>query len=111
MSSLQAAADEYIAIRRSTGFKFEEAAKLLYDFVRHLERDGSRLISSTAAISWASGGAGHPNWWGKRLSVVRGFARYLHAIDPDHEVPPTGVLGQRTVRGCGHLKVRAPRLT
>jgi hypothetical protein len=35
MGSLQVAADEYIAIRRSTGFKFEEAANLLSDFVRH----------------------------------------------------------------------------
>ena len=28
-----------------------------------------------------------------RLSAVRGFARYLHAIDPAHEIPPPGLLG------------------
>jgi hypothetical protein len=27
-----------------------------------------------------------------RLSAVRGFARYLHAIDPAHEIPPLGLL-------------------
>jgi integrase len=27
-----------------------------------------------------------------RLSAVRGFARYLHAIDPAHEIPPPGLL-------------------
>jgi integrase len=28
-----------------------------------------------------------------RLSAVRGFARYLHALDPVHEIPPPGLLG------------------
>ena len=29
---------------------------------------------------------------GFRLSAVRGFARYLHAIDPAHQIPPPGLL-------------------
>jgi integrase len=103
MSSIQVAADDYVAIRRSTGFKFEEAANLLSDFVRHLDRDGSRVITSTAAISWASGVGGHPNWSAKRLSVVRGFARYLHGLEPDHEVPPTGVFPTRPCRATPYL--------
>jgi len=62
MNNLQVAAEDYVAIRRSTGFKFEQAAELLSGFVRHLERDGSHIISSATAISWASGVGGHPNW-------------------------------------------------
>lgn len=35
--------------------------------------------------------------------MVRGFARYLQAIDPAHEVPPTGLLPVRTARPVPHL--------
>ena len=31
-------------------------------------------------------------WWQQRLSVVRGFARYLQAFDPDTEIPPPGLI-------------------
>jgi integrase len=103
MSNLQVAAEDYIAIRRSMGFKFEEAAKLLSDFVRHLERDRSHVITSVAAISWASAVGGHPNWWGKRLSVVRGFARYLQGLEPGHEVPPLGLFPTRPCRATPYL--------
>ena len=103
VSNLKIAAEEYVAIRRSTGFKFEQAANLLSDFVGHLERKGSSVITSTAAISWASAVGGHPNWWGKRLSVVRGFARYLHGLEPDHEVPPTGLFPTRPCRATPYL--------
>jgi integrase len=103
MSDLRVAAEEYVAIRRSTGFKFEQAAKLLSDFVRHLENDGSRVITSAAAISWASGVGGHPNWWGKRLSVVRGFARYLRGLEPGHEAPPLGLFPTRPCRATPYL--------
>jgi hypothetical protein len=33
-----------------------------------------------------------PWWWQQRLSVVRGFARYLQAFDPATEIPPPGLL-------------------
>ena len=103
MSNLQVAAEDYVAIRRSMGFKFEYAAELLSDFVRHLERDGFNVITSAAAISWASAGGGQPNWWGKRLSVVRGFARYLQGLEPGHEVPPHGLFPTRPCRATPYL--------
>ena len=103
MSNLQVAVEDYVAIRRSTGFKFEQAAELLSDFVRHLERDGSPIMTSATAISWASGVGGHPNWWGKRLSVVRGFARYVQGLEPGHEVPPLGLFPTRPCRATPYL--------
>src|SRR5215471_9289858 len=103
MSNLQVAVEDYVAIRRSTGFKFEQAAELLSDFVRHLERDGSPIITSATSISWASGVGGHPNWWGKRLSVVRGFARYQQGLEPGHEVPPLGLFPTRPCRATPYL--------
>jgi integrase len=103
MSDLHGALADYVAIRRSTGFKFEEAAKLLSNFVGRLDADGSLVVTSTAAISWAKATGGQPNWWGKRLSVARGFARYLNGLNPEHEVPPTGMFPTRPCRATPYL--------
>jgi len=39
-----------------------------------------------------------PLWWAHRLTVVRGFAGYLHVLDEVHEVPPTDVLPWKSHR-------------
>jgi integrase len=39
-----------------------------------------------------------PVWAAQRLTMVRGFARYLQAVDPATQVPPIGVLPARTRR-------------
>jgi integrase/recombinase XerD len=107
MSRMQAALQDYIVIRRTMGFKFEDSAKLLSGFVAQLERDGSQVITSAAAVAWASAAGGHPNWWGKRLSMVRGFARYLHALDSQQEVPAAGIFPTRPCRATPHLYSQA----
>ncbi len=103
MTRLRKAADDYIAIRRNMGFKFKDAAKLLLDFVEQLEASGSRVITTAAAVSWAQSVGGHPNWWGKRLSVVRGFARHLRGLERGHEVPPAGLFPTRPLRATPYL--------
>lgn len=42
-------------------------------------------------------------FWRQRLSVVRGFARYLHAADPSVEVPPPGLIPARPPRATPHI--------
>ena len=49
-------------------------------------------------MRWATGSAGTQTWCAARLSVVRGFARYLHTLDPATEVPPAGLLTYRRRR-------------
>ena len=50
-------------------------------------------------MTWATAPADtDPVWWSRRLSVVRCFARHLHAIDPDTEVPPAHQLPRSTSR-------------
>ena len=39
----------------------------------------------------------------QRLSVVRCFASYLHALDPAHEIPPADVLARRIRRAVPYL--------
>jgi len=103
MTHLQRAASDYVDMRRSMGFKFEEAAKLLGDFVKYLEANGDRVITVAAAVSWAQCCGGHPNWWGKRLSVVRGFAGYLRGLEPGHQLPPSGLFPTRPQRATPYL--------
>jgi len=42
-------------------------------------------------------------WWAQRLSVVRGFASWLHHFDPAVEVPPRDLLPARSPRAVPYL--------
>jgi integrase/recombinase XerD len=104
MSNLHAELDRYLAIRRALGFKLARAERLLTDFVGYLDAIGTGTVTTENAFAWATlppnGGS---SWWGQRLSVVRAFARHLHALDPSHEVPPTGLLRAGTHRATPYL--------
>ncbi len=93
MSPLVAAFDDYLGLRRSLGYKLERAGELLADFVAGLDRAGVEHLTVEAAVAWALQAEDTESAWrAQRLGVVRGFARYLHAIDPTHQIPPTGLL-------------------
>jgi len=104
MSDLRQAAEEYLQIRRALGFKFTLQGLLLMQFVSYLEDIGASGVSTELAVAWAKTPANaDPAWWGQRLSVVRGFARHLHAIDPACEVPPADVLPAHFRRAVPYL--------
>jgi integrase len=104
MSALRRDLDDYLMIRRALGFKLERAGLLLADFVAHLEANETDTITTDAALAWATRPpTGASTWWAQRLSVVRAFARHLHAIDPTHEVPPPGLLPGRSRRATPYL--------
>ncbi len=104
MSALQVELDRYLSIRRALGFKLARAELLLAQFLGHLDAIGADTITTDNALGWAMLPAnGSASWWGQRLSVVRAFARHLHAIDPAHEVPPAGLLPDRSHRAVPYL--------
>lgn len=104
MSDLRDALDDYLAIRRALGFELARAGLLLADFVSHQEANGTDTITIDAALAWATlPPNGASNWWAHRLSVVRAFARHLHAIDPVHEVPPADLLPGHSHRATPYL--------
>lgn len=95
---------DYLTLRRALGYKLARHEKLLAQFLTHLEDAGITVVTVAAAVDWSvlpAGGDGY--WWGYRLSVVRGFAKYLQALDPRHEVPPTDLLPQRSHRAVPYL--------
>jgi integrase/recombinase XerD len=93
MSSLRQAVEDYLRIRRALGHKLANAGRLLPQFADYLESVGAETITTEYALRWATMPSGaNPVYWQLRLSVARGFARYLLTIDPAAEVPPSGLL-------------------
>lgn len=104
MTSLRTAAETYLAIRRSLGFKLTQTGRLLLDFVDYLDDLGVDTVTVELAVAWATKPHNvDPSWWGQRLSVVRGFARHLQATEPATEVPAKGLLPYRSHRATPYL--------
>jgi hypothetical protein len=88
MSSLRDAVEDYLSIRHALGHKLESAGWLLPKFIDYLEQVGASTITVEHALRWATlPSNSKPVYWQNRLTVVRGFARYLQTIDPDAELP------------------------
>ena len=83
---------DYLTIRRALGFKLVEHQRLLPQFASFLEQAGAETVTTTLALDWAIRTNGNDSWKAARLSIARGFARYLRTIDPATEIPPEGLL-------------------
>lgn len=104
MTALEQHLDGYLAVRRALGYKLARAEKLLTQFLAWLDARGQGVITTELALEWATlPPATDSNWHRHRLSVVRGFAQHLHAIDPRHEVPPADLLFWRKRRAVPYL--------
>ena len=104
MSALAAAVEDYLAIRRSLGYRLEYHGTALPAFVAYLEEAGINHVTTEAAVSWATLPVGaHPAWWRSRLGVVRDFARYLHTVEPATQIPPADLLRAHRARLTPHF--------
>jgi integrase len=93
MSGLREALAGYLELRRNLGFTLARDAKLLDQFLAHLEERGSSTVTVTDALAWATlPSDASPGWLRMRMQVVRGFAAYLHTLDPATEIPPVGLV-------------------
>jgi integrase len=103
VSPLRQALAGYLAVRCSLGYKLARPEKLLVQFITYLEQAGAATITTDLAVAWATLPGGDANWHAQRLSVVRGFAAWLHTIDPAAEVPPAGLIPSRRLRATPYL--------
>jgi integrase len=103
MSSLRDALADYLAVRRALGYKLDTAERLLRQFLDYLEARGEQRITIEHAVAWAILPGGHTGYHAHRMQTVRRFARYLHAADPEVQVPPTGLLTGRSRRATPYL--------
>ncbi len=104
VSTIRDAAADYLALRRGLGYKLETQGQVLAGFVGYLEQTGAATVTIEAAVAWATQPAdADPVWWSNKLSVARGFARYLQTIDSSTEVPPAQLLPKRSRRATPYL--------
>jgi integrase/recombinase XerD len=104
MNALRQSIDEYLAMRRSLGFKMKEAGRALPDFATFMERRRASYITQALALTWAQKPAHvQPAHWASRLCHVRQFARYRSAIDPRTHIPAPGLLPFKPKRATPYL--------
>ena len=90
--------DDYLTLRRALGCKLIRVERYLRQFLDYLGDRQQGTLTVEAAADWVSRsrhGAAAP---GLGMEAVRGFAVFLHAHDPAHEVPPPGLFPRRRVR-------------
>jgi integrase len=92
--------EEYLAMRRSLGFRLNELERQVGLFCTWLEASGQvQTFTIDDAVTWARlNPDAHPSWWATRLSLVRRFAAYLNADGVDVPVIPSGLLPARKPR-------------
>jgi integrase/recombinase XerD len=104
MNTLRDAVQEYLAMRRALGFQLRDAGKRLLDFVTFMEQRRASYITRQLALKWAQQPSTvQPSEWARRLSFVRGFARYRCATDPRTQIPPEGLLPFQPKRARPYL--------
>ena len=93
MNTLRQALEAYLALRQAMGFQVRDACLLLRRFIDFLEQREAAYITCELALDWATEpSAAQPAEGARRLSVIRGFARYRSATDPRTQIPLCGVV-------------------
>lgn len=104
MATLTSAAEDYLRLRRALGHQLAWDGRLLTAFTRHLDERGITRLTTADALAWSaastSGAAGSV---AHRLTLIRGFARYLAAFDAATEIPPKDLCPSKIVRRVPYI--------
>lgn len=104
MTALRAALEDYLALRRSMGFKLRRAEKLLHQFIDYCDTVSAEVITIDLALKWATlPEKASRSWVCHRLCVVRGFSAHLALIDERTQVVPTSLVPDRPTRSTPFL--------
>lgn len=85
----------YLSLREALGFQIHAEKIILPAFVAYVKsQPDNSPIRTQMVLEWACQESTHrgPNGAARRLSMARGFLRYLQASLPDTEVPVSGLL-------------------
>ena len=102
---------DYLRLRRQLGATLAWAEHLLGQYTTYLSAEGITTITTANAVTWADNppeGTKNPvARASRRLTAVRGFATYMHALEPAHEVPPQGIFTSPVRRSAPHIYTSA----
>jgi integrase/recombinase XerD len=102
--SLLSWAHEYLAHRRALGYRLCQEGKWLLRFGQYARRRRECRLTRELALRWAQlPRQAARAYWSRRLSIVRGFARYVAAFDARHQVPPDKAFGPTPPRPAPYV--------
>jgi integrase len=79
--------DTWLATRRASGFTLEGYERHLHQFAEFAAARGDACVRAETAVGWASE-KGTPGQRNRHYQRIVQLARYLHAEDSRHEIPP-----------------------
>jgi integrase len=93
MATLTAALERYLSVRRAFGYDLSSEERVLRKFTAFADAEEAEHITVELFLHWkACYGHASNNTWAARLGMVGGFATWLRGIDPQTELPPTGLI-------------------
>ena len=93
----------YIALRRALGYKLAKAARHLQSFARFAAEREETHIRTATAQAWVAAVGRTQDARDRRWTDLVLFARFLHAEDDRHEVPPKRFFGDRKRRPIPYI--------
>jgi site-specific recombinase XerD len=101
---LRAASANYLAGRRTRGYKLVSHDGLIASFLDLLDTQAGTTITVVDALAFAQAGSGAQRWRAAKLQAIRPFAAHVHALDPAAaELIPTGLITARATRRIPYL--------
>jgi integrase/recombinase XerD len=92
-------AEQYLALRRRLGFEMDKPGFLVRRFAEYCDRAGVTRVTGQVVMDWIQlAQPVAPSYRWLRLNAARGFAIYLHTLDPAHQVPPADLVPCRQSR-------------
>jgi integrase/recombinase XerD len=95
--------DDYLTLRRALGCKLVRAERDLRQFLDYLAGRQQDTLTVEAAADWVRRSRHGSDAPALGMEAVRGFAAFLHAHDPAHEIPPAGLFPRRRLRAVPYL--------
>src|SRR6266487_4079575 len=92
-------AGKYLSFRRSLGFEMDKPGFLVRRFAGYCDGAGITRVTNQAVLDWIDlAQPVAPSYRWLRLNAARGFAIYLHTLEPAHQVPPADLVPCRQSR-------------
>ena len=91
---LTSAVNAYLVERRAVGFRLRDAEAILRNYASFAGNEGDVYVRTHTVLEWIRTNRSSPLRNCTRLRAVARFARYLHAEDGRHEVPPEDAFGR-----------------
>jgi integrase len=99
---LIAAVETYLAVRRAAGFQLKPAESYLHSFAHFAAARGQTHVVTRTVIDWATAASCEAQRHNRLMTVLR-FARFMHAEDPRHEIPPEHLFCGRRQRPTPYI--------